>query len=156
MSGYWDDMEATNGKIVDGWLKTGDLGYLDEDGDLFILGRADEMIIRGSHNIDPYRIEGIIKKLSGIVNCVVVGVPDKINGERIICLFQRDSSVKIEQHNILNFCREYLAPYEIPQGIYEVKAIPTTPGGKISRYLAGEYYKTQIRADIYPRQEVTN
>lgn len=146
MEGYWNDIEATREKLVDGWIKTGDLGYLDEDGDLFILGRADEVIIRGAHNIDPYRIENTIRKLSEINDCVVFGVPDRIHGNRIICLYRKMENAKqISREEIVACCNKYLAPFEIPQDIYEVDSIPTSALGKVSRRLALEFYYKEIK-----------
>jgi long-chain acyl-CoA synthetase len=140
MLGYWNDPESTSGKMIDGWLDTGDLGYGDEDGELFILGRADEVIIRGSHNIDPYRIENVIRKIPGVANCIVFGIPDPIDGQRVVCSIQKEEGVLVEHQKVMACCREYLAPYECPQVICEWAEIPLTPSGKLSRKLAGDCY----------------
>lgn len=142
MLGYWNDPESTQAKIGDGWLDTGDLGTMDEDGELFVLGRADEVIIRGAHNIDPYRIENVIRRFPGVANCIVFGVPDSTSGHRVVCAIQTEDGVSLEHQKIIVHCREYLAPYECPQVICRWEEIPLTPSGKVSRKLAKDRYAT--------------
>ncbi|AJQ26586.1 class I adenylate-forming enzyme family protein [Pelosinus fermentans] len=137
---YWNDDVATCRKYFNGWLMTGDLGYMDNEGDLFIVGRADDIIIRGAHKIDPYRVESIIKRIPGIDSCIVFGIQDQIQGNRVICIYLNDEGVSVDTDTIMIACRESLALYEIPQELYSVKKIPTTLGGKVSRRLAISFY----------------
>ncbi len=147
MRGYWNDLDATHVKIIDGWLDTGDLGYTDEDGELFILGRADDVIIRGSHKIDPHRIENAVRKIQGVINCIVFGIPDTIDGQRVVCSIQKEKGTLIEDQKVIAYCRDYLAPYELPQIICEWDEIPLTATGKISRKLARDLYLHQNSFD---------
>jgi long-chain acyl-CoA synthetase len=140
MKEYWRDNKGTEEKIVNNKLKTGDLGYFDECKNLFIIGRADDMIIRGGHNIDPHSVENIILKFKGITNCIVFGIADKLNGNKLICTYIKESGVEIEKKNILAHCSTYLASYECPQELREWNELPTTPSGKLSRRLAVEKY----------------
>lgn len=140
MLGYWEDYTATNKKIICGELKTDDLGYVDEAGELYVLGRADDMIIRGAHNIDPCRVENIVRKIPGIDNCVIFGIPDELNGKRLVCAFEKEENHAVSKKDIISHCSRFLLPYEIPQELYEWSKIPTTSSGKISRHLAARYY----------------
>lgn len=140
MLGYWNDPESTRQKIMEGWLDTGDLGYLDEDGELFVVGRADEVIIRGSHNIDPYRVENVIRQFPGVANCIAFGVPDSLDGHRLVCSIQKEPGCHPEHSKIMAHCRESLAPYECPQVICQWDELPLTPSGKPSRKLAKDRY----------------
>ena len=144
MTGYWNNPEDTYKKISNGWINTGDIGYFDEDGNLFISGRADEVIIRGAHNIDLCKIENIIKKYTGILDCVVFGVPEQVNGNRIICFYKKENNAFINKKDLITNSGNYLAQYEIPQEIYEVDEIPSTVTGKISRNRSIEFYNNQM------------
>jgi long-chain acyl-CoA synthetase len=140
MLGYIKDHMTIKDKICDGWLNTGDIGYLDEDGDLFITGRADEMINRGSHNVDPNRIEREICKMDGIAGCIVFGVPDKINGQNIVCAYVKETGSCVKPEDIIEHLKNGLSSYEYPQSIVEWSELPRTTGGKLSRRLALEQY----------------
>lgn len=142
MLGYYNDTASTKAKIQDGWLRTGDLGYIDEEGYLFVVGRKDEMIIRGSHNVAPARIESVINKIDGVHNNVVFGVDDKINGQNIVCAIVAES--EINASSIIQFCKKHLYEYECPQNIVFWENIPTTIGGKVSRKLASEKYVSSV------------
>jgi len=140
MLGYYGDPQATDEKIKDGWLKTGDLGYFCNNGEIFIIGRADDIIVRGAHNIDPNRIESVVRKLEDIEDCIVFGVQDYIHGNKVVCAFQKKANSTISRQDIFNQCTGLLAPYEYPQEIYEWTHIPKTANGKVSRKLAVQYY----------------
>lgn len=137
---YWNNEAATKEKIRDGWLDTGDCGYFLENGELFVVGRADDMIIKGGHNVDPNRIENVINKLAFIRECVVFGVPDKINGKKIICSYVREKDAVGDESDILVSCKRALAVYEYPQEIYEWNELPKTNSQKISRKNAVNWY----------------
>jgi len=142
MLGYYNDDVSTKAKIQDGWLRTGDLGYIDEEGYLFVIGRKDEMIIRGSHNVAPARVESVINKIEGVLTNVVFGVDDKINGQNVVCAIIAES--KIDTSVIIEECKKHLYEYECPQNIVFWDSIPKTIGGKISRKLASEKYVSRI------------
>ncbi len=129
---------------VKGYLLTGDVGYFDNNNELFIVGRNDEIIIQGSHNIYPYDIEKIIYKLPFIVENYVFAVPDEVYGQKIICFCITDSNdFEFEYKKLIRRkCLEELSLYEIPKEIYIVRDIPKNKNGKISKYsLIEMYYK---------------
>lgn len=141
---YWNDEKETNKKIVDNWLRTGDLGYFDQDGELYIIGRIDDMIIRSSHNVDPFRIDSIVETMEGIKQCVTFGVPDEINGQNIVSAVVKRESY-IQAKDILDYCRKNLYGYELPNFIMFVDDIPLTTGKKVSRKeLQEQYFKRYV------------
>jgi acyl-CoA synthetase (AMP-forming)/AMP-acid ligase II len=133
--GYWRMPEATSQKIRDGWLHTGDLGWLDEDGFLYLVGRKSDMIIRGGENIYPQEVENCLESHPGIEEAAVIGVPDEVMGEEtkaFVCL-KRD--IKITEKELLDFCHSKMARYKVPKYIEFVKDIPHVAAGKIDRKL---------------------
>lgn len=118
--------------LVDGWLNTGDLGYVGENGELFIVGRCDNMIQHGAHNVFPEEIEQVIKLHPYISDCVVFGARHEFYGEEIICLYV-SKSMYTESMNLRLHCAEHLAPYEIPHKFVQVEALPYNSNGKIMR-----------------------
>lgn len=141
MLGYYNDTDSTDMKMQDGWLRTGDVGYIDNDGFLFVVGRKDDMINRGSHNVAPMRIENVINRIPGIKQCVVFGVSDLVNGNNIVCGINSDKVLSATV--IMKECKKYLYEYEIPQVVVFWDSIPSTLGGKVSRKLAKEKYENE-------------
>lgn len=127
--------------LYNGWLNTGDVGYVDKHGNLYVVGRHDDMIIQGAHNIYPEDIEKSIRKHPYIKECTVFGIENDMYGQRIICYFVSDNP-KIVSVEIRDFCSGELAAYEIPQEFIPVDTLPKTEGGKISRKLARELYSS--------------
>lgn len=127
--------EATSQKIRDGWLYTGDLGWLDEDEFLYLVGRKSDMIIRGGENIYPQEVENCLESHPSIEEAAVIGVPDEVMGEEtkaFVCL-KRDT--KITEKELLDFCHSKMARYKVPKYIEFVKDIPHVAAGKIDRKL---------------------
>jgi long-chain acyl-CoA synthetase len=113
--------------IYKDWINTGDLGYIDSQGNLFILGRADRMIVCGSHNVYPEQVEDILLKLDDIDDCFVHSVYDDTIGNKLVCLYE--GSAELDYKYLLKHCAKYLAPYEIPKEFIYGK-IPRTSNGK--------------------------
>lgn len=147
MQGYWKDEKATKEKIHGNQLITGDLGYFDEDNHLYIRGRADDMIIRGGHNVDPNHVESVVQQFVGIEDCIVFGIPDILNGNRIICVYTSTEGMGIEKKKLLDYCAEKLAVYECPQELYCWEKLPKTVSGKLSRKLSVDQYNSQRKAE---------
>jgi long-chain acyl-CoA synthetase len=149
MKGYLGNRRLTAEKIDDGWLKTNDLGYLDQDGELFIASRKDDMINRGAYKIDPGNIENIVNKYSGIKESVVFGYPDELYGQKIICVFTTDDSIKkaVSAVELNVYCQRYLMQIEIPQIFMQWNNIPKTSTGKLSRQLARERFSKMGKCD---------
>lgn len=132
MKGYYKNIKATNQTKRDGWLHTGDLGYIDNDGYLFISGRLKSIIISGGINIYPEEIEQIIYQIDGVNDVVVYGVEDEILGEAVCADVVGDTQY-ISENKIRSYCRKLLAAYKVPKHIRFVSQISKTYNGKNKR-----------------------
>lgn len=133
MQGYWNNPEATAATLVDGWLLTGDLGYMDKDGHFFIVDRKKDMIIAGGFNIYPREIEEVLYEHEAVQECVVAGIPDPYRGETVKAYIVQKEGYNITEEEFNTFCREQLASFKVPR-IYEFrKELPKTAVGKILR-----------------------
>lgn len=133
MKGYWNRPEDTAATIVDGWLLTGDLGYMDEDGHFFIVDRKKDMIIAGGFNIYPREIEEVLYEHEAIQECVVAGIPDPYRGETVKAYIVLKEGYTVTEEEFNSYCREHLASYKVPR-IYEFRTeLPKTAVGKILR-----------------------
>jgi acyl-CoA synthetase (AMP-forming)/AMP-acid ligase II len=141
MSGYWGDRERTAQVITpDGWLRTGDKGWLDEDGYIFLGGRGDDMIIRGGENISPEEIENVLYSHPKIEEAAVIGVPDPEWGQqpRAIVVLRKGEVATAEE--IIEYCRSKLAGFKRPRSVVFIEALPRNQVGKvIKRALREEY-----------------
>lgn len=133
MKGYYKNAEATAEVLKGGWLATGDLGRLDEDGYLFVVGRKKDMIIRGGLNVYPQQVENVISKLPGVEECCVVGVDEARWGQEILAVVKMADGHTLAEAEILRVCREELAPYKQPRYIRFVDALPKTATGKTKK-----------------------
>lgn len=133
MKGYWNNPEATSATIVDGWLMTGDLGYMDEGGHFFVVDRKKDMIIAGGFNIYPREIEEILYENEAIQECVVAGIPDPYRGETVKAYIVLKEGKTLTEEELDAYCREHLAAFKVPR-VYEFrKELPKTAVGKILR-----------------------
>jgi long-chain acyl-CoA synthetase len=131
MIGYFKDDEATANAIVDGWLRTGDLGRVDADGHVFLVGRKKEIIIRGGENISPLEVEEVICRHPGVRDVAVGGMPDRIWGEIVVACVVPSGDVTEEE--ILLHCRENLADFKVPTRVAFAEDLPRNATGKILR-----------------------
>ena len=133
MKGYWNKPEETAATIVDGWLLTGDLGYMDDEGHFFIVDRKKDMIIAGGFNIYPREIEEVLYEHEAVQECVVAGIPDPYRGETVKAYIVLKEGYTITEEEFNTYCREHLASFKVPR-IYEFrKELPKTAVGKILR-----------------------
>jgi long-chain acyl-CoA synthetase len=117
----------------DGWLLTGDLGYMDDKGYFYVVDRKKDMIIAGGYNIYPREIEEVLYEHPSIQECVAVGVPDAYRGETVKAYIVLKENEQITEEELNKFCREHLASFKVPR-IYEFrKELPKTAVGKILR-----------------------
>jgi O-succinylbenzoic acid--CoA ligase len=129
MRGYLDDPEGTREALRDGWLRTGDIGEIDEDGSLRVLARREDLIVSGGENVYPAEIEAVLRAHPDVIDAVVIGLPDPEWGEVPLALVVQRSP---ETTDILSFLRKRLAGFKIPR-VVPVEAIPLLPNGKPDR-----------------------
>lgn len=128
---YWNDPEATAASFIGGWTKTGDLGYVDEDGDLILAGRSKELIIRGGYNITPMEIETVLHQHPAVQQAAVVGIPHEVLGEDVAAAVSLRPGTMATPEDIAAFCREHLADNKVPRTVLVMDALPLNPNGKI-------------------------
>jgi long-chain acyl-CoA synthetase len=133
MAGYLKDPEATAETIRDGWLYTGDIGYVDENGYFFIVDRSKDMIIRGGENIYPREIEEVIYEHPGILECAVIGVPDPVHGEEVLAIVAPKAGAELDPDELSAFAAQRIARYKLPRTFEIRDELPKTPTGKISK-----------------------
>ncbi len=128
---YWNDLEATADSFRGGWTKTGDLGFVDAEGDLILAGRSKELIIRGGYNITPLEIETALHLHPAVQQAAVVGVPHQVLGEDIAAAVTLRPGQAADPDSIIAFCREHLADNKVPRTLVIMDALPLNPNGKI-------------------------
>ena len=147
MKGYWNKPEETAKTITDdGWLKTGDAGYLDADGYLYIHDRVKDMIISGGENIYPAEIENVLMSHPGIADIAAIGVPSEKWGETVKAIVVKAEGQDPSPDEIIAFARERLAHYKCPTSVDFTDALPRNPSGKIlKRELRAPYWEGRDR-----------
>ncbi len=130
MLGYWNRPEATAETIVDGWLRTGDVAVMDDDGYIYIQDRIKDMIISGGENVYPAEIENILMAHDGIAEAAVIGQPSAKWGESPFAIVVRKDDA-LREKDVIEFCRGRLAGFKQPRGVVFVTEIPRNPSGKI-------------------------
>ena len=145
MLGYWGDAERT-AEAVDpaGWMHTGDLATLDEDGYCNIVGRLKDMVIRGGENIYPREIEEFLFGHPKVEAVQVVGVPDPKYGEELCAWIKLKAGTQAQAEEIRDYCRERIAHYKIPRHIRFVDGFPMTVTGKVQKYLIREQMMREL------------
>jgi fatty-acyl-CoA synthase len=135
MKGYWDDPERTSETIDDeGWLHSGDLGVMDGEGYVQVVGRLKDMIIRGGENIYPREIEEFLFTHPKIQDAKVIGVPDEKYGEEVCVWVQLREGEDLSEEEIRAYCKEHIAYFKVPRYIRLVDAFPMTVTGKVQKY----------------------
>jgi 2-furoate---CoA ligase len=140
-AGYWRAEEASARVLKDGWYFTRDLGYRDVDGDLYVVGRADDMIISGGENVHPLEVESVLALCPGIADVCVAGLPDDRWGQVVTAfVVRRDGSLTEQQ--VTDHCREAtaLAAFKRPRRIHFVDEIPKSSVGKVQRRVLQERF----------------
>ncbi len=133
MRGYHSDQASTDNALRDGWLHTGDIGYLDADGDLFILQRREDLIVSGGENVYPAEVEAVLRQHPDVAEAVVLGLPDAKWGQQVAAVIECRDGQSPSADAIRQFAREHLAGYKIPCRIAFAEALPRTSSGKIQR-----------------------
>jgi fatty-acyl-CoA synthase len=142
--GYWDDPAMTAEVFRDGWVHTGDLGHLDEDGYLYLDGRASDMMISGGFNVYPAEVEQALAGLPEVVAAVVTSVPDLEWGERVVAAVVRADGSAVTADEVRAACRGRLAGYKCPKEVRFVDRLPLNHNGKVSRADTREIFASAI------------
>ena len=132
MQGYWELKEQTAQTLRNGWLHTGDIGYMDEDGFVFIVDRAKDMIISGGENVFSVEVEGAIYELPGVQECAVIGVPSEQWGEAVHAVVVPKPGVSLTAEQVIEHCRQRIAGYKLPRSVsFRGEPLPVSGAGKI-------------------------
>lgn len=141
VTAYFDNPEKSAATFRNGWVHTGDLGSLDEEGYLHIRGRKKDMIVTGGQNVHAAEVEEIIIRHPAVADCAVFGLPDDLWGERVTGLVIRHGDATLTPAELDEFCRRHLAGFKTPkQFIIETDGLPRTPTGKVQKFLLVEKY----------------
>jgi fatty-acyl-CoA synthase/long-chain acyl-CoA synthetase len=141
MAGYWKDQEKTEETIdKEGWVHTGDIGYVDEEGYFFLAGRATDMIIRGGENISPEEVEAVLQTYAKIDEVAVIGVPDEEWGEVPMCVAVIKPGETCTPEELMEHCRANLASFKRPRAVVFCDELPRNPMGKILKKQLREQY----------------
>jgi O-succinylbenzoic acid--CoA ligase len=131
--GYWNNPEATAGAIRDGWLYTGDIGYVDDEGFLFVLDRRSDLIISGGENVYPAEIEAVLAGHPDIAEAGVAGVPDRRWGKVPVAFVRPKPGARLAEEDVRRYCAERLARYKQPARVLFVDELPRNAAGKLVR-----------------------
>jgi long-chain acyl-CoA synthetase len=129
--GYLNNAEATAAVMVDGWFRTGDIGYVDEDGFFFIVDRKKDLIIRGGFNVYPREVEEVVAQHPGVAQVAVVGVVDEHYGEEIHAVVVLVSGESIDEAELIEWVKGRIGQHKYPRRIHVRDSLPTGPSGKV-------------------------
>jgi len=138
MKGYWRRPKETAEAIRDGWLHTGDLARVEEDGSCQIVDRLKDMIVTGGLNVYPAEVENVLCSHPRVLQVAVVGVPHRIWGEKVVAVVVPRAGEKVEKEELAAFCRAVLADYKVPKSFVFAEALPMTTSGKVQKRLVRE------------------
>ena len=146
MKGYWHEPEATTETLRHGWLHSGDLGYMDRDGYLYLMDRSKDMIISGGENIYPREIEEVLVQHPAVREVAVIGVPDEKWGESVKAVVSLAPHHTVTENELINYCKARLASYKKPKSVDFIEEIPKNNYGKVmKRELRERYWKGKKR-----------
>jgi acyl-CoA synthetase (AMP-forming)/AMP-acid ligase II len=146
MTGYWKLEEATSETLKDGWLHTGDLGTMDEEGYVYVTDRMKDMIVSGGENVYPREIEEVLFSHPAVADAAVIGVPSAQWGEEVKAIIVLKPDAKATDEEIMDFCRGKLAGYKRPRSVDFIGVLPKNLSGKVlKRELREPYWKDKAR-----------
>uniref|UniRef100_A0A6N2KQB1 Uncharacterized protein n=1 Tax=Salix viminalis TaxID=40686 RepID=A0A6N2KQB1_SALVM len=149
--GYKNNPEGNKAAYQYGWFHTGDLGFLDEDGYLHLVGRIKELINRGGEKISPLEVDAVLLSHPDIAQAVAFGVPDEKYGEEINCAIIPREGLNIDEDEVLSFCKKNLATFKVPKKVFITDSLPKTATGKIQRRIVAEHFLAQISTAKVPK-----
>lgn len=139
--GYWNAPDKTKESFFGDWLRSGDVGYLDEDGFLYITDRSKDMILTGAENVASLEVENVIFQLPQVADAAVVGLPDEDWGERIAAAIVLKEGETLTLEELDKHCREYLANFKVPRELFILPELPRNPSGKVLKRVVSEILK---------------
>jgi long-chain acyl-CoA synthetase len=142
MMGYWNRREETAKAVVDGWMHTGDGGYMDEDGFIYVVDRIKDMIITGGENVYSTEVENVVAQYPGVLQCAVIGIPDPRWGEAVHVVVVVKAGTMIDAADLIAFCKERIAGYKCPHSV-DVRTDPLPLSG------AGKILKRELRRPFW-------
>jgi len=132
--GYWENPEASESAFdAEGWFHSGDIGYLDDEGYLFIVDRLKDMVISGGENVYPAEVERVLANMPGITDVAVVGIPDEKWGEIVVAVVSLDDNATVTLDDVREFAAVQLARYKLPQRLQIIDRVPRNPSGKLEK-----------------------
>src|SRR5690606_17011581 len=131
--GYWENAEATEAAFCDGWFRSGDIGYRDEDGYLYVVDRLKDMIISGGENIYPAEVERALAGFPGLADVAIVGRPDEQWGEKVVAVISCKPGVNPTVEEIRDYATSHLARYKLPKEIVVLEEVPRNGAGKLDK-----------------------
>ena len=144
MKGYWGQESATAETIRNGWLFTGDLGYMDEDGYIFLAGRARDFIKRGGEMISPEEVEQVLHSHPDIDEAAIIGVPDLDWGERVRALVVARPGCEVDESDVIEFCRQRMSSFKKPESVIVLSELPRNPLGKVLKRVLREEHSYPV------------
>ena len=140
-SGYINQDDLTNEVLAHGWFHTGDLGYLDDDGYLYLKDRKQDMIVTGGENVYSSEVEAVLNRHPDVLEIAVIGIPDEIYGEKVIGVTTARAGTDLTQDELIDFCRGRIGGYKIPKEIHVVESLPKSALGKVLKTELRSKYK---------------
>ena len=131
--GYWNNTAATLEVLRDGWYHTGDMGYLDEDGYLFLVDRKKDMIISGGENVYSREVENAVLAHEAVQDCAAIGVPDARWGEAVRAVVVRKPGCRVSQDELIAHCKTLIAAYKCPKHVEFADELPRVTSGKVDK-----------------------
>jgi acyl-CoA synthetase (AMP-forming)/AMP-acid ligase II len=133
MQGYYDQPAATQKILRNGQLHTGDMGYLDQEGDLWVVQRRADLIVTGGENVYPLEVEQVLGQHPAVEEVCVIGLEDEEWGQRVVAVVAVQAGASVSEQELISYCRAHLAGYKQPRLVHFVDALPRTASGKIRR-----------------------
>ena len=134
MAGYWNQPELTAQTLRDGWLHSGDIGIVDERGEIHIRDRIKDIIVSSGNNVYPKEVENAIIEIPAVQSVAVIGVPDEIRGENIHAFVVLRPGHQLDQETVIAHCTQMIARYKVPREVTFLDELPLTASGKIRRF----------------------
>jgi long-chain acyl-CoA synthetase len=145
MMGYWNRPEETAKAVIDGWMHTGDGGYMDEDGFVYVVDRIKDMIITGGENVYSTEVENVVAQHPAVLQCAVIGVPDPQWGEAVHAVIVVKAGTTLDAAEVISFCKERIGGYKCPRSV-DVRTDPLPMSG------AGKILKRELRRPFWEGQ----